>query len=108
MTKDQAVAYLRDYRKFCGHVFNESALWNQLRVNYRNLCYRRYLISVLIQRIKDSDYDPIYTVQHTVWELDNILGESDEDHFITHKFAAVMESEACFILRYLKAMEGEK
>lgn len=105
MTQDQAITYLREYRRFCGHVFNESALYRSMRIKHRDLCYRRYLVSELIQRINDSDDDPIRTVEDVIAELDFVLGESDDDHFVTHRFAAAMEYEAHYILRYLRAKE---
>lgn len=62
----------------------------------------------MIRKIRHSDEDPVEVVHGIYSNLDWILGESDDDHFETHRFAALMEYEAGDILRYLKTIEKEQ
>lgn len=105
MTQDQALTYLREYRRFYCHTFNESSMLWHMNSDYKSLCYRRYLVSMFIHKINNSKVDPIRIVDQFISDLDYILGESDDDHFITHQFAAILEYEAYCILRYLKQKE---
>lgn len=76
-------------------------------VDYQVSVYGRFLVDYLIREIKNSTDDPIHTVQGFYSYLDWILGDSDDDHFETHRFAARMDYETGNILRYLKDMERE-
>ena len=74
---------------------------------FSDLCIRA-ISSELIRRIRESEDDPIQVVSQVYSELDYILGDSDDDHFETHRFAAKMEYECGEVLRYLRTVERKK
>lgn len=70
--------------------------------------YGRFLIDEIIKKLMYTDRDPIRVISDIYSWLDEILGDSDDDRFITHKFAAIVEYETGNILRYLRQKEKEK
>ena len=75
---------------------------------FLNEVYTNYLIDELIRRIRKSDDPPLTVVYDLYSMLDDILAESDDDHFHTHGFASILEHECGNILRYLKDKEDDE
>ena len=69
--------------------------------------YLNGLIEDLIERIRNSEFDPITEVAMHYYELDELLATSDDDHFITHRFVGYMEDSTHAILSYLQKIERE-
>ncbi len=63
------------------------------------------MIDEIIRKLQYSQADPIDVVSDIRSKLDEVLGDSDDDHFITHEFARSLEYEAGNILRYLRDKE---
>lgn len=108
MTREEAVSLLRRYRRDVYRYNPKFIFFAKQNSLFKTCVYGRFLIDEMIRRIRHSDEDPIETVYDIYSDLDWILGESDDDHFETHKFAAVMEYEAGNILRYLKTVERKR
>lgn len=109
LTKKEAVALLFAWREANSPKYN---------LDYR-FGYSRYitsgvehsfieeLLSTLIERIRNSNQDPITEVASYYYEMDEVLATSDDDHFITHNFASFMENKAHDIMNYLRKCEKE-
>ena len=105
MTREEARSLLRRYRREM-YRYNPKAMIFPKRNDYLETCvYGDYLICELIRKINASQEDPIRVVSLVYIKLDDILGDSDDDHFETHRFAARMEQECGNILRYLRTAE---
>ncbi len=108
ITREEARSLLRRYRREA-YRYNPKAVIFPRRNEYLETCvYGDYLICELIRKISASTADPIQIVSLMYMELDDILGDSDDDHFETHRFAARMEQECGNILRYLRTAERRK
>lgn len=108
MTREEAIMLLRRYRRDV-YRYNEKTLMFPKRDHVFQVCvYGRFLIADMIRSILESPEDPIRVASGYYARLDEILGDSDDDHFETHRFAATMEHEAGNVLRYLRYMEKEK
>lgn len=100
MTREEAVSILRrlkrDYRE------KKSYIWcPKQNVEFQKTIYIKCLIDEMIKQIRCSHTDPITTVRGFQSFFSDILGDSDDDHFETHRFAGIMEYESGNILRYL-------
>ena len=109
LTKEQAIAWL--------------AVWRDCRVPKYNLdfsirtkrgissgtesAYISHLLNTLIERIRESNDDPLTVVGRFWYAMDEILATSDDDHYITHQFAGFMENETHRILNFLQRKEKE-
>ena len=51
--------------------------------------------------------DPITEVANYYYELDEVLAMSDDDHYVTHRFASYMENATHDIMNYLHKKEKE-
>ena len=108
MTREEAISLLRRYRRDV-YRYNEKTVIFPKRNAYFKICvYGCFLVDDLIRKIMHSYDDPIRVVSHRYSELDEILGDSDDDHFETHAFAALMEYECGNVLRYLTTVERKK
>lgn len=107
MTREEAVSLLRRYRRDVCRFNPRFFTMPQRNVLFRNCVYEKFLLDELIRRIRHSTEPPIDVVYDVYSMLDDILSESDDDHFETHRFAAELEREAGQILRYLKMKEKE-
>lgn len=107
MTREEAVSLLRRYRRDAYSYNPKCFARPKGDVEFRNYVYGRYLCDELIDAIRHSKEPPIDVVYDSYAMFDTILSESEDDHFETHSFAAVMEHEAGRILRYLKQKERE-
>lgn len=108
MTREEAISLLRRYRRTVYRYNPKFVLYTKQNALFQKCVYGRFLIDEIIRKIRYSQAGPIDVVYDIYSKLDWILGESDDDHFETHKFAAVVEYEAGNILRYLKSVEKEK
>ena len=109
-TREEAVSLLRRYRRdvYRSRPKRELFTMKQYDAVVYSCVYGRYLVDELIRRIRCTDEPPIHVVYDLYSALDDVLSESDDDHFETHRFAAIMEHEAGNILRYLKTIEKEQ
>lgn len=69
--------------------------------------YLTGLIDELIERVREGKEDPITEVAMYYYDMDEILATSDDDHYITHRFAGFMENAAHDVLGYLQKKEKE-
>lgn len=108
MTREEAISLLRRYRRDVYRYNEKSVIFPKRNAHFKICVYGRFLVDDLIRRIAVSYEDPIKVVSRRYSELDEILGDSDDDHFETHAFAALMEYEAGNVLRYLETVERKK
>lgn len=108
MTREEAISLLRRYRRTVYRYNSKLVVFPKRDTLFQTCVYGRFLIDEIIRKIRYSKDGPIETVYDIYSDLDLVLGESDDDHFETHKFAALMEHEAGNILRYLKTVEKEQ
>lgn len=108
MTREEAVSTLRRYRRLVFRYDDKFILFPKKNALFRECVYGKILVDEIIMRIRESDDDPIRIVSQLYSQLDFILGDSDDDHFETHAFAALMECLTGDILQYLQKIEKEK
>lgn len=108
MTQEEAISLLRRYRRDVYRCNLSFVRFPKRDAYFQTYVYGRYLLSELIRRIRESEEDPIQVVSQAYSKLDYILGDSDDDHFETHRFTAKMEYECCEALRYLRTVERKK
>lgn len=108
MTCDEAVSLLRRYRRDA-YTYNPRFLAMKERdALFVNQVYGRFLAEELIRRMKASEKSPLTVVHDFYTMMDDMLCETDDDHFETLRFARQMEHETGNILRYLREKEKEK
>lgn len=107
MTAEEGISKLRRYKRFVYGRKMEKVYFPQKSYVFTVCAYGSFLVDELIRKIRYSDADPIRIVGQMYTEFDYVLGESDDDHFVTHDFAALMEEECGKILQYLKFEEGK-
>lgn len=105
MTREEAISLLRRYRRDVYRYNEDHVIFPKRNAYFRTCVYGKFLVDELIRKIRETDGDPIRTVGRIYSELDYILGDSDDDHFETHRFAALMEYECGNVLRYLRTIE---
>lgn len=108
MTREEAIDWLRRYRRGIPR-FNYG--FGVLRKNpdFLRQAFEQHVVSELIGRIqKQPDRDPIQVVYGLYSMLDDVLSSSNDDHFITHQYASMMENISRDILRYLREKEIRK
>lgn len=108
MTKEEAVSWLRRYRRdrIQYGVKPWSTNWKLKNNFFNQYVYERYLVLELIRRINESPLPPIEVVRNFYHFIDDILCESDDGQFITHYFSSIMENCAGDILRYLREKDS--
>lgn len=106
MTQDEAVSYLRRYRRTDTWKPTKELFGWRLNYDFVRSVYERSLVLELIDRIKRSRASPINVVRHFYYEMDDVLCESENAR--TWEFASMMENCAGDILRYLRRMEKER
>lgn len=75
---------------------------------YEEEAYTRYLCRRLIEDVCRSEEDPILVIRRLYWMLDDVLSESDEDHFITHSNCSRMLNIVGGILERLRKEERRR
>lgn len=108
MTREEAISLLRRYRRTVYRYDPKFIAFHKWDILFQTCVHGRFLVDEMIRSIRHSEGGPIETVYDIYSKLDEVLGESDDDHFETHRFAALMEDEAGNILRYLKIVEKEQ
>ena len=108
MTLEEAISLLRRYRRVAYRYNAKFIIFPKRNTLFQTCIYGSFLIDEMIRKIRCATDDPIEVVYKIYSDLDWVLGESDDDHFETHRFAALMEHEAGNILRYLKTGEREQ
>lgn len=108
MTREEAISLLRRYRRTAYRYNSRFIVFAKRNVLFQTCVYGRCLVDEMIREIRYSEEEPIKIVYDIYSDFDRVLGESDDDHFETHRFAALMEHEAGNILRYLKTVEKEQ
>ena len=112
LTKDEAIMLLKIWKQ--EYILNHNLYYiavSKIR-NYGyssgfKHSYLNTLIDILIDRIQNSDHDPITTVAEFNYMMDDVLAMSDNDHRLTHRFAGFMERASYEVLLYLKEKEKE-
>ena len=107
MTAEEGISMLRRYKRSAYGRQTDKIWFPQRSYAFTACVYGSFLVDELIRKIRSSGADPIHIVGQMYMELDEVLAESDDDHFATHDFSAMMEEECGKILRYLK-FEEEK
>ena len=108
MTREETISLLRRYRRDVYAYSPKRVILPGQNAWFHICVYGKVLVNELIQRIRASQDDPIQMIERFYSDMDFILGESDDDHFVTHRFAAIAEAECGNILRYLKNIERKK
>lgn len=108
MTQEEAISLLRRYRRNVYRCNPHFVIFPKKNGCFQTCVYGGYLVRELIRKIHESEDVPIQVVSRAYSELDDILGDSDDDHFETHRFAAKMEHECGNVLRYLRTVERKK
>lgn len=109
LTREEAVALINEWKKENIPKYNlHFSTMNKSRITsgVENV-YLTVMTNELIERIRNSDDDPITTVAEYTHFMDNILAVSDIDHTITHQFTSYMGSASYDVLLYLKETEKE-
>lgn len=107
MTQEEAIRKLRFYRRYVYDRAAETMWFPQQSSVFTTSVYGSFLVDELIRKIYHSGADPIFLVGQMYTQLDDVLSESDDDHFVTHEFAAIMEAECGNILRFLQSEEAK-
>ena len=101
MTKDEAIACLRRYRRTQTDMPSTQLLGWKMNYEFERAVFERYLILELIGEIRQSDCSPMTVVQKFYYAMDDMVCTSESA--LTWGFASIMESCAADILRYLRA-----
>ena len=109
MTREEAIAYMRAWKDFFIPKYN---LDFSYRIKTRltsgsEYVYATGMINDLIERVRESNYDPITTVAMYYYEMEEVLATSDDSHFITHRIAGYLENASYSVLSYLQKKEKE-
>lgn len=109
MTREEAIAWLKVWREqnIPKHNLYFPILIKQKISSGVDNVYLTGMIEELIERIRESDDDPVTTVANYYYEMDEVLATSADDHFITHRFAGYMERASYDVLLFLKDKEKE-
>jgi len=109
LTRDEAIVLLKVWRdqNVPKHNLYFPAIVKKIIASGTENVYLTGMINELIERIRESNDDPITTVADYYYEMDEVLATSDEDHFITHRFAGYMERASYDVLLFLKEKEKE-
>ena len=119
MTRDEAISLIRRYKRDTFFMCNVGRWPRFLKrknsrvaiqiadIRWKISVYGQFLCNYLIDKIEHSNSDPIEEVYKLYSLLDDVLGDSADDHFVTHKFAAIMENQTGHILRYLRSKEDK-
>lgn len=109
LTREEAVVWLLAWRDEFVPKYNLdfSPRMNRAITSGLEAVYMNGLIDELIERVRNGTEDPITEVAMYYYEMDEILATSDDDHYITHRFASFMEDKAHSVLTYLQKKERE-
>ncbi len=108
MTREEAIYWLRRYRRSIPRFnYGFGVLRNNPEFLYQS--FEQHIVATLIDKIQIfPNRDPINIVYRVYVNLDEVLSCSDDDHFITHNCASMMERITRDILRYLREKEIRK
>lgn len=102
MTKEEAVSWLRRYRRDVKlNPFTIRTPWYKKDYIRERYVYERMLILELIERIKKSDKRPEEVIHGLYWDVDMFMLDSDNPR--THKFLRIIERCLGDILEELDA-----
>ena len=109
LNKDEAVTWLMTWRKENIPLYHLdfSEKMKYCITSGLEFIYLNQLVDILIDRIRQSPFDPITEVANYYYEMDDVLAMSDDGHYITHRYASYMENAAHDILNYLTRKEKE-
>lgn len=105
MTREEAISLLRRYKRDVYGCDRKLFDFRGEKTRFKISVYGRFLCDRLICEIRNSKDGPIEVVHDYYSMFDDVLCESDDDHFGTHNFARILEYEAGQILRYLRKEE---
>ena len=102
MTKEEAVSWLRRYRRGVKlNPFTIRTPWYKADYIRERYVYERMLILELIERIKNSNKRPEEVIHGLYWDVDMFMLDSDNPR--THKFLRIIERCLGDILEELDA-----
>ena len=109
LTRDEAIAWLRVWedQNVPKHSLYFPVIAKRIITSGVENVYLTGMIKELTERIRESNDDPITAVANYYYEMDEVLATSDDDHFITHRFAGYMERASYDVLLFLKEKEKE-
>lgn len=109
LTVREAVLLLNEWRRLNIPRYNLdfSIGFSRALTSGHEYVFLNYLVDYLIKRIEKGHDDPITEVANYYYELDEVLAMSDDDHYITHRFASYMENATHDIMNYLHKKEKE-
>ena len=87
MTKSEAVSFLRRYRRDV-RISPLYIPWRKNDYVIQKYAYMRYVIGLLIEKIRNSNENPIAVVHKAYWNSDMFMMESDNVY--THKFLKIV------------------
>lgn len=109
MTKTEAVQWLCEYRdentllNVKPNPYGRPGVPNDFECNV----YLDGLVNILIHDIYTLNVDPVTIVADMYYRFDDVLAESEEDHFVTHNFCAYMEYLTHDMYNYLCKKEKQ-
>lgn len=108
MTGNEAIEWLRKYRRSIPR-FNYGFGILHKDSEFLKQSFEQFIVIDLIDKIRmHPNEDPIQIVYQLYSDMDYVQSHSDDDHFITHNCASMMENIARDILRYLREKEIRK
>ena len=109
LTREEAIAWLKIWRdqNMPKHNLYFPAIVRKTIASGTENVYLTGMINELIEQIRESNDDPVTTVANYYYEMDEVLATSDDDHFITHRFAGYLERASYDALLFLKEKEKE-
>lgn len=106
MTKEEAIGYLRRYRREMFDRPSKTTFGWRLNYEFEKAVYGRFLIQNLINWIAESEKPPMAVVQEFYDSMDDILLSSENGK--TWAFASIMENCTGDILLYLREIRRKR
>lgn len=108
MERIEAILWLREYLEdnILMNVKPRMPLFDSATTPFMENIFLEGLVNEIIKQIDETpSVDPLTIVGNLHYMFDEVLAESDDDHFLTHRFAAYNERAANDIYWYLKKKE---
>lgn len=106
LTKEGAIRLLwRYYDTECMKPTKQLYAW-KLNYDFIRASYEEILIDDLIQRIRDSNMDPMDVIRAFYYEMSDVIAKSERR--LTWAFASTLENCIGDILRYIRKERNEE
>lgn len=105
MTQDEAVLWLRQYRRCDTYVPSPALFGGKKNYEFTKAVYERWLVLDLIEQIKKTSLPPMEVIRRFYYDMDDLITESENP--ITWSFASIMENSARDIMNWLRRKENE-